>query len=238
MRSCGTRAQLSLALALGANHSPPPCELTPHASITVPALNASLYAICAQALISRTVSIAVPSYRPGGRTPRGLETCKELFHERPILLSTLSGCRRDVRLDGNVSQPVEGRGKGIHFSTLHFISVCPSIQQVTVGRGSSSSSGSIKSPATSHSLGTFLIKPLLPNSRQIAIEFRTAADLQLMHARARDGLKHVRRALRHDSLHLRCALDEQEPRKAKRVHAERLAGHHERMRLAPPREDI
>ena len=76
------------------------------------------------------------------------------------------------------------------------------------------------------------------HSRHIAIELGTAADLQVMHARARDGLEHVRRALRRDGLHLRSALDEQEPRKAKRVHAERLAGHRERVRLAPPRENI
>ena len=76
------------------------------------------------------------------------------------------------------------------------------------------------------------------NSRHVAVELGAAANLQLVHARARDGLEHVRRALRRDGAQLRLALDKQEPRKAERVHAQRLAGHREPVRLAPPREDV
>lgn len=59
-----------------------------------------------------------------------------------------------------------------------------------------------------------------------------------MHALPRNGPKHVRRALHPDRLQLRLALDEKVTGKAERVHAQRLAGLRERVRLASSREDV
>ena len=78
-----------------------------------------------------------------------------------------------------------------------------------------------------------------PIRRHITIEFWAGGtDLQIVRARARDGLEDIRRAFRQDGLQLRGALDEEEPRKAERVHAQRLAGHREPVRLAAPREHV
>ena len=75
--------------------------------------------------------------------------------------------------------------------------------------------------------------PLVSRSRHVGI-----VDLQIMHALPRNGPKHVRRALHPDRLQLRLALDEKVTGKAERVHAQRLAGLRERVRLASSREDV
>jgi hypothetical protein len=73
---------------------------------------------------------------------------------------------------------------------------------------------------------------------QIAIKFRTATDLQLVYALARNGPEHVGGSLSNERVELSGALDEQEARKTERIHAQRLVRDGERVRLVLPREDV
>ena len=59
-----------------------------------------------------------------------------------------------------------------------------------------------------------------------------------MHALAPDAPKHITGSLGPDGLELISTLDEQEPRKAERIDAERLARRGQHVRLAQPREDV
>ena len=79
---------------------------------------------------------------------------------------------------------------------------------------------------------------LLSVGPQIAIELRTTADLQLVHALARDGPEHVGGSLGDERVELRGALDDQEAGETERVNAQRLVRDGERVLLTPPREDV